>query len=237
MEGLKTIDDPAELVKAALRAEPDFGVLVKASTPIVVASAIDRLKDRRRSMIATEADFKSSPAINELRAHLSAIGAKLAPTMDKTVASAWIDALCISLSKWPASVALGAAKRARHEPIRHGINGADEVLHRIAAELDARQGAALSLLVSMRREIERSMNQRPMIEERKEIWTQASIDEANELFRRIGARTRYELVDGECVSNLEPLFTIEDAQRESAKFDRKEKEDHISNRGGNHEEE
>lgn len=232
------IDDPAELIRLVRSKDANFGELVKAAQPMAVATALHKMmRGSQVPMMRSEKDFKTSPVIGELRGYLQAIGAKLAPTMSPAAASAWIDALCISLGKWPANVALAAARRARHEPIRHGINGVDEVLHRIAGELDERQRAAIAMMITLQREVERAATADNRIEHKPEVWTQAGIDEANALFRRIGARTRYELVDGECVSNLEPLFTIEDAQRETAEFDSKAKDGHIPDHGGNHEEE
>lgn len=230
------IDDPAEVL-ALLKSENFSAVKDMMIAPKAVETALHAKRAARAPMMKTVEDFKSSPIIDELREYLSAIGAKLAPSMSPAVASAWIDALCVSLGKWPSSVALAAAKRARHEPIPHGINGVDEVLHKIAAPLDEKLKATIAMLETLKWEIARAARASNRIEHKPEVWTQAGIDEANELFRRIGARTRYTLVDGACVSNLEPLFTIEDAQRESKEFDTSEKDGHISNHGGNHEEE
>ena len=234
MEGL--ITDHKELLTKVREGVP-FGELIRTCSSNVSLAALNHCARARVPMIDAESDFATSKPIARLKEYLSAIGAKLAPGMQPKAASAWIDALCMSLGKWPPSVAIEAAKQARHEPIPHGINGVDEVLHRLAAEYDSRQRQTITILQTLHREILNAMKTENRIEDRSEEWTQESIDEANALFRRIGARTRYELVDGKCVSNFKPLFTIEDAQRETAEFDNSKKDSHIPKHGGNHEEE
>lgn len=191
-----------EITRAAL--EPDWtlaGALVGVK-PHMLAEAMANYEAALQPMTKTEPDMKQSRAAKALDIALRPIGAKLAPTMAPAVASAWRDAVLMSLAKWPANVAVAAAKAGVHEAFEYGLGDVDARLHKLAAELDARHRRALWRLQQMMREIERAANPpTPLVEDQREakVWTQEDIERTNAMLRRAGTSIRYRLgPDGAC---------------------------------------
>lgn len=58
-----------------------------------------------------------------------------------------------------------------------------------------------------------------MEKQAEKVWTQEEIDETNRTFEKLGIETRYELVDGKCVSWVAPRLPVEVESRETAEFD------------------
>lgn len=58
-----------------------------------------------------------------------------------------------------------------------------------------------------------------MEKQAEKVWTQEEIDETNRTFEKLGIETRYELVDGKCVSWVNLSRPVEAEPRETAEFD------------------
>ena len=58
-----------------------------------------------------------------------------------------------------------------------------------------------------------------MEKQAEKVWTQEEIDETNRTFEKLGIETRYELVDGKCVSWVNTSRPVEAEPRETAEFD------------------
>jgi hypothetical protein len=122
---------------------------------------------------------KRSVAARAVCTALRPTGAKLAPHLSPAQAEAWIDGVLLSLSKWPARVAAGAARAAVHEPFRF-IGDVDARLHELAAGIDRRHRNALFRLRRLAEEMERAANPPPALAppEQAEPWP---IEEARRL--------------------------------------------------------
>lgn len=163
--------------------------IVEALT--MAESSMIPLKDRFGPV-----ELAKSPEGIALDIALRPIGAKLAPTMSPAQASAWRDAVMMSMMRWPAMVAIKAAKAAVMHPFPYGIGDVDAKLHELAAPIESRQRLALVRLRMMRDEIERAMNPQPKLEEAPHVWTVEEIEEANAAFRKVGSSVRYRLGEG-----------------------------------------
>lgn len=115
---------------------------------------------------------KRSVAARAVCTALRPTGAKLAPHLSSAQAEAWIDAVLLSLSKWPPRVAAGAARAAVHEPFRF-IGDVDARLHELAANIDRKHRNALHRLHRIAEEMERAANPPPTLPPPEEIvpWT------------------------------------------------------------------
>jgi hypothetical protein len=149
------------LAKAVLL--PDWtvaGALI-GSNPAEVAEAITGYEASLIPLCQADPSLadpkKRSRAAEAVRTALRPTGAKLAPHLSPAQASAWVDAVLLSLAKWPPAVALAAARAAVHEPFRF-IGDVDAKLHELAAAVDERHRLALFRLRKMREEIERAAN-------------------------------------------------------------------------------
>lgn len=100
-------------------------------------------------------DAAQTEALNMVVSALAPIGAKLNPGMSPEKASAWCDAIAVSLSKYPARVAIHAAKEGQTEPFRY-IGDVDARLHEIAQDAMDRNAVALIRLRAFRDDIERA---------------------------------------------------------------------------------
>lgn len=189
---------PRNLLSSVL--SPDW-TLASAIVAVKPHEIIEALKMAESSMIPLKDRFgpvelAASAEGIALDIALRPIGAKLAPTMSPAQASAWRDGVMMSMMKWPAKVAINAAKAGVMESYPYGINDVDARLHALAAPIESRQRLALNRLRMMRDEIERAMNPQPALEEQPHIWTAEEIDEANLSFRRVGSSVRYRLGEG-----------------------------------------
>jgi hypothetical protein len=173
---------------------------------------VEALKAAESGMIPMKSRFgpvelKESAEGIALDIALRPIGAKLDPKMSAAQASAWRDAVMMSMMKWPAKVAIAAARAAIMESYQYGIGDVDAKLHELAAPIEARQRLALRRLHQMRGEIERAMNPQPVLEEAPHIWTAEEIEEANAAFHRVGSSIRYRLGEGgTCETNQEEVL-------------------------------
>lgn len=215
--------DARALTKAALGAnwnQPDS----LTTSPQVVAAAITA---QESSLIPMMQRFSPATLIESeegkaLDIALRPIGAKLAPRMSAAQASAWRDAIVMSLMKWPARVAIAAAKAGVMERYQYGLDDVDAKLHELAAEIDEKQKRALWRLQRLLAAIEQAMNPpAPMIEEQPHFWTAEDIAEANAVFANQGLRIRYRLgaEPGAC-ENYELPRSEAEAEREAARAQR-----------------
>jgi hypothetical protein len=187
------------LAKSVL--EPDWTLsgAVTCVKPHEVTEAILSMEQALLPLSETDPDLKQSQAAKALDIALRPIGCKLDPRMAPAQAGAWRDSVMMSLSKWPARIAIAAAKAGIHETFQYGIGDVDARLHELAAKIDAKQQLALHRLRLLAAEFDRMANPLPQIAEQPHIWTQAEIDETNAGFKRLGIRTRYRLgPDGTC---------------------------------------
>lgn len=97
-----------------------------------------------------------------ISAALRTIGAKLQPGMSGAQASAWVDAIVLSLARYPAKTARLAIERAAGEPFPFGIGSVDAKLHELAAAIEERNRAARLRLENLHRKIERAQRQKAL---------------------------------------------------------------------------
>ena len=129
-----------------------------------IRDAMDRITGLRLvgGALTARKPGKPCPTLDPIVAALAAIGAKLAPMRSSAEASAWLDAILLSLSKYTARAARIAAERAQGEPFQYGLGSVDARLHELAQEAEGRDRAALARLRMMARQIERAMTQKAL---------------------------------------------------------------------------
>lgn len=129
-----------------------------------IRSAMDRITGLRivGGALSTRKPGSPCPSLDPIIAALSAIGAKLAPLRSSAEASAWLDAILLSLSKYTARAARIAAERAQGEPFQYGLGSVDARLHELAQQAEAADRAALARLRMMARQIERAASQKAL---------------------------------------------------------------------------
>lgn len=176
---------------------------VQQVTPDEVRDTIARAEHEAQPLARTELGYahpeRRSERVNAIRQALRLIGAKVKPDMGGDAAVMWVDALVVSLSKWPASVVKSATQAAVTEPFEF-LNKVDGRLHELCAEHEERARTALLRLRRMHDEIERAANppQPQIAAPEEEPWTQGRIDSANANFAKFGVSIRYRLgADGQ----------------------------------------
>lgn len=174
------VDEARSLVKLA----HEGGALPQAPAGTVA----DAIALMRGSVPMKRLDQESQVrALGAVKAALMPIGAKLAPNMDPKRADAWADAIAISLSKYPARVAIAAATRAQTEPLRY-IGDVDSKLHEFAAEIEQANALALRRLEFMQDQIARA-SQPKLTAEPPPPLTIAEISRLSESLIRMGLST------------------------------------------------
>jgi hypothetical protein len=198
----ETLSDPRDLARLALDPAFSLPAALERAEPSSVVQAIANYEAGLLSL-KQEPDFAT--AAGPLRTALKAIGAKVSPQMSGNQVSAWLDAVSLSLSIFPAKVAASAARAAIHEPFKF-LGDVDAKLHELAQIELERHKLALWRLNLMRKEIQRAANPLNQLEHMDELWTQEKIDEANATFVKVGAKTRYRLSDGGTCEAYEALI-------------------------------
>jgi hypothetical protein len=129
-----------------------------------IRSAMDRITGLRivGGALSTRKPGSPCPSLDPIIAALSAIGAKLAPLRSSAEASAWLDAIMLSLSKYTARAAQIAAETAATERFPYGLGSVDARLHELAQEAEGRDRAAIARLRMLARQIERAMTQKAL---------------------------------------------------------------------------
>lgn len=129
-----------------------------------IRDAMDRITGLRivGGAMAARKPGKPCPTLDPIIAALRAIGAKLAPMRSSAEASAWLDAIMLSLSKYTARAARIAAETAATERFPYGLGSVDARLHELAQQAEAADRAALARLRMMARQIERAMTQKSL---------------------------------------------------------------------------
>lgn len=148
---------------------------------------------------------------------LRPLGAKISIGAKPEDVRAWTTAVVAALSDLPPRIAVGALRKALHRPMRF-LNEVEFVVREYAEEAIEAQANALWRLKRMKREIERAANPLPQIEQKPKVWTQAEIDEANDMFRSLRLRTRWKLVGTDC-ENDEEAMSAEQARKEKTRAD------------------
>ena len=124
---------------------------------------------------------------------LRQLAIKVSPGMSVAQADPWRDVMAEALSDLPALVALTAAKRALHRPMKF-MNEIEGVVREIAAEIEGERREAKWRLERLRADMERIASPPVALPAPEAVpMTAADIDEANALFQRLGIRTRYRL--------------------------------------------
>jgi hypothetical protein len=130
---------------------------------------------------------------NQLHDRLRPIGAKIAPTMPKANAKAWIAALKIALSDIDADILVTAAAQAVHSRLTFPNEVEGEIARLAEIETERRRLAAYRLRY-LAAELERALNPLPALTVEPHVWTQDEVDGINENFAMLGIATRYRLV-------------------------------------------
>lgn len=149
---------------------------------------------------------------------LRPIGAKIMPTASQGQADAWRVGVMLALSDLPPRIALYAVRKTIHDCIRfpHEV---DIFAREHATEALKRQALALHRLKRTKEEIERALNPpAPLLEAPPMEWTQATVDQANESFARLGIKTRYRLAGSEVESYQSEPDEREEERQKTAKF-------------------
>ncbi|WP_375188453.1 hypothetical protein [Sphingobium yanoikuyae] len=163
---------PRELaVMAATNSLPDIADADHLPAIMEAATNIERA-ERVSEALAHDQGWKAGepthPMLKGLHAALRAIGAKLRPEMSGPQASAWVDSIALSLSKYSAKSARLAAERAQGEPFPYGLGSVDARLHELAQQIEDRNRAALTRLRTLKRKIEKQAKALPSPEAKPE---------------------------------------------------------------------
>lgn len=154
--------DACHLARMAISNE-----LPEISTPDALPAlkeAIDGITglEKVEALLAAFTGGNTLPALKAIHSPIMSIGARLAPNMSPAQASAWRDAVTLSLSRYTARAARIAAQAAATEPFRYGLGSVDARLHELAKEAMDRDAAALARLRLLVRQIERAMTQKEL---------------------------------------------------------------------------
>lgn len=187
------MSDPRDLARLALDPAFSLPAAIEQAEPSSVVQAIASYEAGLLPMKSAPGFAPNAPS--PLRTALKALGAKVSPQMSGNQVSAWLDAVCLSLSIYPGQIAAKAAQAAIHEPFKF-LGDVDPKVHELAQIELERHKLALWRLNLMRKEIQRAANPLNQLEHMDELWTQEKIDEANATFVKVGAKTRYRLGDG-----------------------------------------
>lgn len=203
--------DAANLGRLVLESDWTVAGALAIVEPHDVASAIERYANVPSLM-------QAEPAMNpeiagsgcaELRKWLKPIGMTNWPDA-KWDRSEWLSSTMLALSDLPAKVAVSATRQALHHSFRFP-NEVQPAIREIAAEIIERHKLALHRLRMMHAEIQRAANPPvPQIAEEPKVWTQEEVEKMNAIFAKIGATTRWKLVDGEIQDANEKREWVDD---------------------------
>jgi hypothetical protein len=133
---------------AALAMSDNFSIKAAADLvtggPLEVAATVAAYEASLRPLNEIERSL-TGDASNALSEALSALGAKIAPTMTPEQAKAWRGVMLVALSDLPSRVGIRAAREAIHVPMKF-MNEVETVVREKAAPIEARHREAIHRL-------------------------------------------------------------------------------------------
>lgn len=151
----------AWLARNPSRWTTDGAMVVAGDRPLdTIAEALARLASDLSPVPTDEAARASwNSAMDE---RLRRLAVKVQPGMSPDQSQPWRDVMVDALSDLPALVALTAAKRALHRPMKF-MNEIEGVVREIAEEVEAGRRAAIARLKHLADEIARAANRQPAL--------------------------------------------------------------------------
>lgn len=121
--------------------------------PLEVAATVSAYEASLAPLSISEPDLKGDMS-NRLAKALSAIGAKVSPTMTIEQGKTWQAAMMLALSNLPGRVAAKAAQEAIHVPMKF-LNEAEAAIREKAEPIEARHREAIHRLRRLQEALER----------------------------------------------------------------------------------
>ncbi|WP_380873618.1 hypothetical protein [Sphingomonas sp. DBB INV C78] len=130
---------------------------IRATVAAYEASMLPLQRAEDMGAIATDADGRPQfgPQMTAVRTWLKPLGMKIAPSMSPEQCAAWLTAVAMALSDFPARVIVKAAQAAIHIPMSF-LNEVDGHVRKEAEAQMQRHATALARLKRMHAEIERA---------------------------------------------------------------------------------
>lgn len=144
---------------------------------------------------------------------LRRLAVKIAPAMSVQQGDAWRVVMVEALADLPAMMALTAAKKAIHLPLRF-LNEVEAAVRDIAAGMIERRRLGLKRLDAMEAALARA-SEPQLPDPAAEPWTLVRVHEANAVFEQSGLSMRYRLV-GDQVESFDVRTDPHEAARRAA---------------------